>query len=89
MKEKNKQNISTDKKHQKSNKANNMASFESISERNEESSNSTIKNNALQSSNILKQKIINAEVSKDINELNNNLNTSIKKSKRQTIDIDY
>ena len=89
MKEKNKQNISTDKKHQKNNKTNNMASFESISERNEESSNSTIKNNNLQSSNILKQKIINAEVSKYINKLNNDLNTSIKKSKRQTIDIDY
>ena len=85
MKENNKQNISIDKKPQKLNKTNNMVSIDSISEKNEESSNSTIKNNALQSSNMLKQKIIKAEVSKDANEPNN----SIKKSKRQTLDVEY
>ena len=85
MKENNKQNISIDKKPQKLNKTNNMVSIDSISEKNEESSNSTIKNNALQSSNMLKQKIIKAEVSKDANEPNN----SIKKSKRQTLDAEY
>ena len=85
MKENNKQNISIDKKPQKLNKTNNMVSIDSISEKNEESSNSTIKNNALQSSNMLKQKIIKAEVSKDANALNN----SIKKSKRQTLDVEY
>ena len=85
MKENNKQNISIDKKPQKLNKTNNMVSIDSISEKNEESSNSTIKNNALQSSSMLKQKIIKAEVSKDANALNN----SIKKSKRQTLDVEY
>ena len=85
MKENNKQNISIDKKPQKLNKTNNMVSIDSISEKNEESSHSTIKNNALQSSNMLKNKIIKAEISKDIN----TLNTSIKKSKRQTLDVDY
>ena len=85
MKENNKQNISIDKKSQKLNKTNNMVSIDSISEKNEESSNSTIKNNALQSSSMLKQKIIKAEVSKDANALNN----SIKKSKRQTLDVEY
>ena len=85
MKENNKQNISIDKKPQKLNKTNNMISIDSISEKNEESSNSTIKNNALQSSSMLKQKIIKAEVSKDANALNN----SIKKSKRQTLDVEY
>ena len=85
MKENNKQNISIDKKPQKLNKTNNMVSIDSISEKNEESSNSTIKNNALQSSSMLKQKIIKAEVSKDANALNN----SIKKSKRQTLDAEY
>ena len=85
MKENNKQNISIDKKPQKLNKTNNMVSIDSISEKNEESSNSTIKNNALQSSSMLKQKIIKAEVSKDANEPNN----SIKKSKRQTLDAEY
>ena len=85
MKENNKQNISIDKKPQKLNKTNNMVSIDSISEKNEESSNSTIKNNALQSSSMLKQKIIKAEVSKDANEPNN----SIKKSKRQTLDVEY
>ena len=85
MKENNKQNISIDKKSQKLNKTNNMVSIDSISEKNEESSNSTIKNNALQSSSMLKQKIIKAEVSKDANALNN----SIKKSKRQTLDAEY
>ena len=85
MKENNKQNISIDKKPQKLNKTNNMISIDSISEKNEESSNSTIKNNALQSSSMLKQKIIKAEVSKDANALNN----SIKKSKRQTLDAEY
>ena len=85
MKENNKQNISIDKKPQKLNKTNNMVSIDSISEKNEESSNSTIKNNVLQSSSMLKQKIIKAEVSKDANALNN----SIKKSKRQTLDAEY
>ena len=85
MKENNKQNISIDKKPQKLNKTNNMVSIDSISEKNEESSNSTIKNNVLQSSSMLKQKIIKAEVSKDANALNN----SIKKSKRQTLDVEY
>ena len=85
MKENNKQNISIDKKPQKLNKTNNMVSIDSISEKNEESSNSTIKKNVLQSSSMLKQKIIKAEVSKDANEPNN----SIKKSKRQTLDVEY
>ena len=85
MKENNKQNISIDKKPQKLNKTNNIVSIDSFSEKNEESSNSTIKNNALQSSSMLKQKIIKAEVSKDANALNN----SIKKSKRQTLDVEY
>ena len=85
MKENNKQNISIDKKPQKLNKTNNMVSIDSISEKNEESSNSTIKKNVLQSSSMLKQKIIKAEVSKDANEPNN----SIKKSKRQTLDAEY
>ena len=85
MKENNKQNISIDKKPQKLNKTNNMVSIDSISEKNEESSNSTIKNNALQSSSMLKQKIIKAEVSKDANALNN----PTKKPKRQTLDVEY
>ena len=85
MKENNKQNISIDKKPQKLNKTNNMVSIDSISEKNEESSNSTIKNNVLQSSSMLKQKIIKAEVSKDANALNN----PTKKPKRQTLDVEY
>ena len=85
MKQNNKQNLSIDKKTQKINKANNLLSIDSISEKNEESSNSTIKNNALQSSIMLKKKIMKSEVSKDPNPLTN----SIKKPKRQTLDIDY
>lgn len=85
MKENNKINISIEKKPRRITKTNNIISNDSISEKNEESSNSTLKNNALQSGNMLKKKIIKSEVSKNPGALN----TSIKKSKRQTIDVEY
>ena len=85
MKENNKINISIEKKPRRITKTNNIISNDSISEKNEESSNSTLKNNALQSGNILKKKIIKSEVSKNPGALN----TSIKKSKRQTLDVEY
>ena len=85
MKENNKINISIEKKPRRITKTNNIISNDSISEKNEESSNSTLKNNALQSANMLKKKIIKSEVSKNPGALN----TSIKKSKRQTLDVEY
>ncbi len=85
MKENNKINISIEKKPRRITKMNNIISNDSISEKNEESSNSTLKNNALQSANMLKKKIIKSEVSKNPGALN----TSIKKSKRQTLDVEY
>ena len=85
MKENNKINISIEKNPRRITKTNNIISNDSISEKNEESSNSTLKNNALQSGNMLKKKIIKSEVSKNPGALN----TSIKKSKRQTIDVEY
>ena len=85
MKENNKINISIEKKPRRITKTNNIISNDSISEKNEESSNSILKNNALQSGNMLKKKIIKSEVSKNPGALN----TSIKKSKRQTLDVEY
>ena len=84
MKESN-NDTSLDKKPQKRfTKVNNIVSIDSISERNEESSTSTAKNQKLQSKNVLKKRMISSEISK----LENNLNISIKKSKRQTLDPD-
>ena len=85
MKENNKINISIEKKPRRITKTNNIISNDSISEKNEESSNSILKNNALQSGNMLKKKIIKSEVSKNPGALN----TSIKKFKRQTLDVEY
>ena len=85
MKENNKINISIEKKPRRITKTNNIISNDSISEKNEESGNSILKNNALQSGNMLKKKIIKSEVSKNPGALN----TSIKKSKRQTLDVEY
>ena len=65
-------------------KVNNISSMDSISEKNEESNTSKPKIQILQSKNTLKKKMISSEVSK----LENNLNISIKKSKRQTLDPD-
>ena len=56
MKENNKINISIEKKPRRITKTNNIISNDSISEKNEESSNSILKNNALQSGNMLKKK---------------------------------
>ena len=76
---------SIDKKQQRrSTKLNNITSIESISEKNEESSNSIVKNQLHQSKNNLKKRLMNSEASKPAN----NLNVSIKKSKRQTLDND-
>ena len=84
MKESN-NDTSLDKKPQRRfTKVNNIVSIDSISERNEESSTSTAKNQKLQSKNALKKRMISSEISK----LENNLNISIKKSKRQTLDPD-
>ena len=85
MKENNKINISIEKKPRRITKTNNIISNDSISEKNEESGNSILKNNALQSGNMLKKKIIKSEVSKNPGALN----TSIKKFKRQTLDVEY
>ena len=80
-----KKDSSIDKKQQRRlTKVNNITSIDSISERNEESSNSTVKNQKLQSKNMLKKRMMNSEMSK----LGNNLNISLKKSKRQTLDND-
>ena len=84
MKESN-NDTSLDKKPQRRfTKVNNIVSIDSISERNEESSTSTAKNQKLQSKNALKKRMISSEISK----LENNLNISIKKSKRQTLEPD-
>jgi len=80
-----KKDSSIDKKQQRRlTKVNNITSIDSISERNEESSNSTVKNQKLQSKNMLKKRIMSSEMSK----LGNSLNISLKKSKRQTLDND-
>ena len=66
-----KNNTSLDKKPQRRfTKVNNIVSIDSISERNEESSTSTAKNQKLQSKNALKKRMISSEISK----LENNLN---------------
>ena len=79
-----KKDSSIDKKQQRRlTKVNNITSIDSISERNEESSNSTVKNQ-LQSKNMLKKRMMNSEMSK----LGNSLNIPLKKSKRQTLDND-
>ena len=71
-----------DKKQQRrSTKENNI--LDSISDKNEETSSSIIKLQKVQTINV-KKKLINSEISK----LANNLNISIKKSKRQTLDPD-
>ena len=81
-----KKDSSIDKKQQRRlTKVNNITSIDSISERNEESSNSTVKNQKLQSKNMLQKRMMNSEMSK----LGNSLNISLKKSKRQTLDNDY
>ena len=81
-----KKDSSIDKKQQRRlTKVNNITSIDSISERNEESSNSTVKNQKLQSKNMLKKRMMNSEMSK----LGNSLNIPLKKSKRQTLDNDY
>ena len=80
-----KNDTSLDKKPQKRfTKVNNIVSIDSISERNEESSTSTAKNQKLQSKDALKKRMISSEMSK----LENNLGVSVKKSKRQTLDPD-
>ena len=80
-----KKDSSIDKKQQRRlTKVNNITSIDSISERNEESSNSTVKNQKLQSKNMLKKRMMNSEMSK----LGNSLNIPLKKSKRQTLDND-
>ena len=83
MKEKNYNNISVDKKSRRLTKLNNVTSIDSISERNEESSNSTNKNK-LQSKNMLKNKVLGQEEPKG-----NFLGLSIRKPKRQTLEADY
>ena len=80
-----KKDSSIDKKQQRRlTKVNNITSIDSISERNEESSNSTVKNQKLQSKNMLQKRMMNSEMSK----LGNSLNIPLKKSKRQTLDND-
>ena len=83
MKEKNYNNLSVDKKSRRLTKLNNVTSIDSISERNEESSNSTNKNK-LQSKNMLKNKVLGQEEPKG-----NFLGLSIRKPKRQTLEADY
>ena len=83
MKEKNYNNLSVDKKSRRLTKLNNVTSIDSISERNEESSNSTIKNK-LQSKAMLKNKVLGQEEPKG-----NFLGLSIRKPKRQTLEADY
>ena len=83
MKEKNYNNLSVDKKSRRLTKLNNVTSIDSISERNEESSNSTNKNK-LQSKTMLKNKVLGQEEPKG-----NFLNLSIRKPKRQTLEADY
>ena len=86
MKETTKDTSIDKKQKRRSTKLNtNITSIESISERNEESSNSIVKNQLHQSKNNLKKRLMNSEASKPAN----SLNVSIKKSKRQTLDNDY
>ena len=63
---------------------NNIVSIDSISEKNEESSTSTAKNQKLQSKNVLKNRMISPETTK----LGNSLNISLRKIKRQTLEPD-
>ena len=65
-------------------KVNNIVSIDSISEKNEESSTSTAKNQKLQSKNVLKNRMISPETTK----LGNSLNISLRKIKRQTLEPD-
>ena len=66
-------------------KVNNITTIDSISEKNEESSNSNIKNSNLQSQNILFRNTNTPEMTQIVN----NLNVRLKKPKRQTIDSHY
>ena len=74
-----------DKKIKRMSKVNNIISNDSISEKNEESSNSTNKSPQLQSKKVLKKRMMSSELPNIIN----NLNKPIKKSKRQTLDMEY
>ena len=78
-------NNSMDKKIKRMSKVNNIISNDSISEKNEESSNSTNKSPQLQSKKVLKKRMMSSELPNIIN----NLNKPIKKSKRQTLDMEY
>ena len=78
-------NNSMDKRIKRMSKVNNIISNDSISEKNEESSNSTNKSPQLQPKKVLKKRMMSSEIPSIIN----NLNRPIKKSKRQTLDIEY
>ena len=83
MKETNIDNSLDNKRPQKRfTRVNNIVSIDSISEKNEESSTSTAKNQKLQSKNALKKKVMSSENSKS----GNNLNISLIQSKRQTLE---
>ena len=86
MKEKNnRKDNSIDKKSKRLTKVNNITSIDSISEKNEESSNSTVKNTKLQSKNVLKKRMISSEITS----VGNNFAITLKKPKRQTLEAGY